>query len=262
MQLKSIELFNIIKKNKLKAPEFETINGQKVIKKLTAVNNQNQPVCLRSKFGNEYSINESFATEIIVKDRHSPVAYHNYWISNEFGTLNGGMMSVSDSTQKGKGYGELLRLASIIDLQENYLDRISILALSEAIPFHHKYKFKPSLPFQKEATEDLLMKISNIQHQELSALKKQSINLLEDIQNAGFMFNANVHNSFTKKVNRLISEYLNTVETKKLNWEPSIDNNGASFRTDIEMTLNLEDILSHKDFFNEKFIKHGIDYEI
>jgi len=262
MSIKAINLFNINKTIKLKEPEFDTINGKKVIKKLTALNNQNQPVSLRSKFGNDYSIKESFVTEIFAQDKYTPVAFHNYWISEEHSAINGGMMSVSDASQKGKGYGELLRLTSIIDLQENYLDRIAILALNEAVPFHHKYKFKPCIPFQKYSAEDLLMKISNNNKPELNITKEKAINLLDEIQQAGLIFNTATHNRFTKSVNKLISEYLDAVETKKLNWESTKEKEGASFRTDIEMVLNLEDIYHNKDFFNERFQKHGIDYEI
>lgn len=262
MSIKATNLFNINRAPKLKEPEFDTINGKRVIKNLTALNNQNQPVSLHTKFGNNYSQNPSFATEIFAENTPSPIAFNNFWISEEFGTLNGGMMSVKDFTQRGKGYGELLRLASIIDLQENYLDRISIFALSEAIPFHNKYKFKPSLPFQKELSEDLLLKISKQEHPELVKSKVAAINLLEEIHNAGLIFNANTYNRFTKSVNKLISEYLKTVETKKLNWNPTRENNGATFKTDIEMTLNVEDLFLNKEFFNEKFKKRGIDYEI
>lgn len=262
MPIKSIELFNIIRKNKFKEPEFDTINGKKVIKKLVAYDNKNQPVLLGTNFGTKYSIHPNYATEIFMKGEHTPVAFNTFWISEDYNTINGGMMSVNDYSKRGNGYGELLRLASIIDLQENYLDRISIFALSEAIPFHHKYKFKPCIPFQKDSSEDLLLKISNKQEPKLSALKNSAINLLENIQNAGFMIDTNTHNKFTKSINKLIAEYIETVKFEKLAWQSTPEKVGSSFDTDIEMVLDIDTVFCHKDFFNEKFQKHGIDYEI
>lgn len=262
MRIPSLEILNIIRSRSLKAPKFELFNDCKIISKLNAIDKMGNSIELRTHYGTEYSLTPCFITEIFTKDSPYAVGYNTFSIAKKDFVLNGNSMQVNKELQKKYGYGEVLRLASIINLLENSLDKISIFALTEAIPFHHKYKFKPNIPLRKDEIEDLLIKISRQRNPKLQQHSQTAKGILNELIYYNFGMSNNKYANLTKKINLLVSNYLKTTEKNNLAWESSISTSGVSFRTDIEMDLDRNSIYKNKDFFNEKFLAHGIDYKI
>lgn len=262
MRIPSLEIFNIVRGRSLKAPKFELVKDCKIISKLNAIDKMGNPIELKTHFGTEYSRTPCFTTEIFTKDSTDAVGYNTFSISKENLVLNGNSMQVNKELQKKYGYGEVLRLASIIDLLENSLDKISIYALTEAIPFHHKYKFKPNIPLRKDEIEELLIKISRQRNEKLQPHSQTAKKILNELIYCNFGMSNSKYANLTEKINLLVSNYLKATEKNNLNWESSISMSGVSFRTDIDMDLDRNSIYENKDFFNEKFLAHGIDYKI
>lgn len=106
-------------------------------------------------------------------------------IDNKNKTMFGYLIeTLPEYRQKGYGFGELMRLSSIITMIENNIQKLKITSKNTAINFHKKYKFQPA-------------------------------------------------------------EIASTAPKKYL-----------------DMELTTQDIIENKNFFNELFKKHGIDYEI
>ena len=59
-----------------------------------------------------------------------------------------------------------------------------------------------------------------------------------------------------KKTNDLINRYFNKISNKKEEYK------NHPFKFGIHMKLTMENILKNKDFFNELFKKHKINYVI
>jgi len=262
MRTPFINLFNIIRKQKLNTPSFEIINGNKVIKSLNAIDRASRPVNLKTRFCSGDIKVPHFTTEIRLKHSETPIAYNTFMISEEEKLFNGENMQVNKHLRRAFGYGELLRLASIIGMKENKLDKLSIFASSEAVPFHHKYKFYSDIPFQKDFIEELLMKISRQRNPKLAEAKYFAKNLMCKFETAGFCVSSGAVNKLLDEVNSLVENYLKTVDKNNLKWESSIGESGVSFRTDIDMMLDWDTIVKNRDFFNEKFAHHGIDYSV
>ena len=171
-------------------------------------------------------------------------------------------MQVRSDFQRGLGYGELLRLASIIYMNENNLEKLSIFAMNEAIPFHHKYKLLPNIIFHKDNIQDLLVNISRQKNPKFADLVVCAKNLLENISMNDFGMNLQTEKKLLADLNSLVENYIDLADKNHLPWISSIRQPGVSFRMDLDMMLSRDRILQNRDFFNEKFRQHSIDYEI
>lgn len=262
MKIPEINFFNIIKKHRFRTPNFRVVNNRRVIESLDAVDRANKDVRIKTCFGNEsfFDNDKKFVTEIKMKYSDVPVAYNTFTIDKK--VLNGGNMHVDRELRKRFGYGELLRLASIIDMNENNLDKLSIFALREAIPFHHKYKFQSNISFEKDCIQDLLVNISRQKNQKLTEFADCSRKLLEQFNSNYFGMNSQGEKKLLSEVNSLVENYLAVADKNRLPWESTIKQSGISFRTDIDMELTRDTIFRNRDFFNEKFENHFIDYKI
>ena len=137
---------------------FENINGYKLIRseRLQGSNGERIKLLsgLKSDDGRVVLSSDLYDSKGVLK------AYNTFNIDNSNKVLNGYWMRVVDPLEQQKhGYGEVLRLASIIDLMENNLKKIAIFSRNEAILFHYKYKFRPVLSGKDECM-DVLNEIS------------------------------------------------------------------------------------------------------
>lgn len=148
-----------------------------------------------------------------------------------------------------KGIGEILRLSSIMELNENNIKALSLESVSSAIPFHFKYKFKPCLKDKKRALDILL----NIVHKSAidKKYKTEAQKLVEEISYKND--SKKLKYAQAKHVNNFISRY---IEEYTYNW------NYAKFPRSIPMVLTKKDIKHFASFYNELFKKHGIDYTV
>lgn len=146
--------------------ELKNFGKYKLVTSLNAFNNLGQAV-----FVSTIKEKNKFKT-ILIDNKKNIVGINSFKIYEN--TFKGCNMNTLLNKNIHIGLGEIMRLTSIIELIENNLKKIQILSLSEAIPFHLKYKFKP-INFGSESTnqiffpkdkltfdKDLLMELSVI----------------------------------------------------------------------------------------------------
>ena len=150
-------------------------------------------------------------------------------------------------------FGEIIRLASIIEMLENQKNLFKIFSKSTAVFFHSKYKFEPDIVGFHErnsALESIASKkdgaFGDLVQKSRGLLKKISISSSPEIQR-----------ELCREANELIKEYIKRVEDKKLqrSWQ-------YSFSHGMDMALTSDNIIKNRAFYNELFKKHGIDYTI
>jgi len=170
---------------------------------------------------------------------------HHYKINNTKNKkLVGTYISTKDSHQN-KGIGEIMRLASIIEMKENKLPQIDIVSINKALPFHIKYKFKPDI----DTSFDIYSLLGYIAMTN-KKFKDQATILLKKTANL----------AINDKKNEYISEANNFIE----NYIKSNSENWKSFHVEDDIPLTLKDVTlkENADFFNTLFKKRGIDYSI
>ena len=147
--------------------------------------------------------------------------------------------------------GEILRLASIIQMLENKIKTFSIKSKETAIYFHSKYKFQPSVTAFHDR-DKLLKTIADDKSPDFKDLSQRAKIFTEQIKN---ILSGEKQRSMCRPANELIKEYI----TRALS-EKNIKQH--QFGWTMDMTLTEETIKGNKDFFNALFAKHGIDYKI
>ncbi len=154
--------------------------------------------------------------------------------------------------QKGLHLGELLRLSSIIELFENKMQKLKIYSKDTAIYFHSKYKFQPDITSFKDRDEALKSIINN-PAKGMENFIQSAKKLLEKLQqNKEPEFRRNT----IKETNQIAKEYIEKVLTSK-------DGDKIyPFNYGMGMELSKDTIIKNKDFYNNLFKNHGIDYEI
>ena len=154
----------------------------------------------------------------------------------------------TSSKHRGKGIGEIMRLASIMELKENKMNAIELESLPSAVPFHAKYKFKPNL----ESSEVAMLVLKQIKHISKvdDAFIKQADILLKSLKKDK---SSNMSEENAKKVNDFVETY---IRTYGFDWE------NFKFKAYLPMVLTSERIEQSSKFFNELFKKHGIDYQV
>ena len=152
--------------------------------------------------------------------------------------------------QKNYFFGEILRLASIIQMMENKVRTFSIKSKDTAIYFHSKYKFEPSVTSFKDRDE-LLKTLAEDTSDDFQGLAVQAKDLIGQINSPS---SAEAQRTMCKQANELLKRYIKKATAKqdikhKFNWS-------------MDMTLKDKTIMENKDYFNALFVKHGIDYKI
>lgn len=187
------------------------------------------------------------------------LAKNEFSINKNKKTISNGCMDVWDKKDRGKGLGIILHLNNIMELMENDLDKIELHSIGSAVLFHGKCKFQPELR-TREAIEDVLYEISLKDYAKMPVIKDsvtKAVDYLNEIHFTGGLHCLDKENIL--KVNRLISEYIDSVNSQKLSKEERFE---YGFSSGFDMSLSREDIIENREFFNKLFEKYGIDYKI
>lgn len=156
--------------------------------------------------------------------------------------IEGFSIKVEDEYQrKNFRLGELLRLASIMEMIENNSSQIKIYSKNSAIYFHSKYKFEP------------LMFDINERKNALESISKDKSQKFQDLVEKAKTLSKKLPRQETKDlINEYISRALKEEKPEKFH----------KFEKGMTMVLTREQVLKHKEFFNRLYEKHGIDYKI
>lgn len=167
----------------------------------------------------------------------------------------GFIMEVEEDYRRKKSFriGELLRLASIMEMVENKSPHIRIYSKETAVYFHTKYKFEPNITAftERDLALQTIMKDQSPQFKDLS--EKAEIIFDEALDAIG---NGEKQRDLCKKTNILLKEYLERAIKDK---EPEKKH---PFFNGFDMILKKETIDKYKVFFNKLFEQQGIDYKI
>lgn len=147
-------------------------------------------------------------------------------------------------SQRKNGYGEILRLMSVMMMMKNKQPGIEIFALDKAVIFHSKYKFQPAFTFISD-TRSYLKKIAKVSEPSLQSFVKEAKELRTQLQSP----------DLENKVLSLIQRFLEKINQDKLKIK-------TDELFDINMVLKKEDVLRNKDFYNALYKKHGINFHI
>ena len=158
---------------------------------------------------------------------------------------------IPEYRRKNYFFGEILRLASIIQMLENNIKTFSIKSKDTAIYFHAKYKFKPSVT----SFQDRNKLLDTVAKDTAPAFKDIALKAKALADKISSQPSAAKQRNFSVEANKLFTQYINrSLKEKNIN--------NHKFNWVMDMTLEQKNILENKDYFNSLFAKHGIDYEI
>lgn len=168
--------------------------------------------------------------------------------------MSGLFIRVNDEyKQKGFNFGEILRLSSIIEIMENKVKNFEIISKDTAIYFHAKYKFTPNLAFSDR--DKFLKTLSGDKSNGYEKFSQKAQDLSDKLKIAKENADIPQQRKICAETNEVLGEYLDKVITEKSQKQHPIN-------FTMPMTLTDENILKNKEFFNQLFKKHGIDYNV
>lgn len=203
-------------------------------------------------------IKGEYSTDIY-NERNENIAKNQFVINRDKKELYATNMDVWKQKDRNKGLGGILHLNNIIEMMENKLKTIRVFSLAPAVFFHGKYQFEPQLTNYDDIIEAMYT-ISTKDCSDIPKLKPIVDRASEHFDNifysSGFnpKFDKNIKNA-----NEIIRDYIKTVNKEKLTPEQKEYYN---FNQGFTMILSKENVIQNKDFFNNLFKKHSIDYEI
>ncbi len=158
---------------------------------------------------------------------------------------------IPEYRRKNYFFGEILRLASIIQMLENNIKTFSVTSKDTAIYFHAKYKFKPSVTSFQDR--------NNL----LDTVTKDTAPCFKDIALKGKALKDKISSEssaakqrdFSLEANKLFTQYISRALEEK-------NTDAHQFNWVMDMTLEQKKVFENKDYFNSLFAKHGIDYKI
>lgn len=161
-------------------------------------------------------------------------------------------MRVEPEYQKKFGFGELLRLSSIIEMLENNIPKIKIYSKDTAIYFHSRYKFQPEIvPFSER--DEALKSIINNPAEGFENIVNTAKELYLKIKNAT---SGEEERKFCKDANIIVKDYIQQVLKTKDSYK------SHPFKSGMSMELTKDSVIENRALFNTLFKKHGIDYNI
>lgn len=184
-------------------------------------------------------------------------AYEDFCLEPEFQRGTGFLITVKPEYRQKGGYnfGEILRLSTIMSLLNNKIKTFEIYSKDTAIYFHSKYQFKPAITDFAERNYALRSIIDNC--------KKNGDKYKEIGEKAEWLYSLaktesepSVNRALCVKTNALLKEYIQKVMETKGEYKKH------PFSFGMSMLLTDENIIKNKEFFNNLFKKHGIDYTI
>ena len=154
---------------------------------------------------------------------------------------------------KGFQFGEILRLASIINMLENNKKIFKIFSKNTAIYFHSKYKFEPNITNFQERNY-ALETITDENSPEFKDLAEYAKILLHKSNTDSNPAN---QRKLCFPANKITKEYIRRVEHMGKD-----EYKQHPFNRGMDMLLTYDEIMRNKAFFNQLFKKHNIDYTI
>lgn len=183
----------------------------------------------------------------IINSSGQQMGKYSYTLDSRGKEISCGYIKTS-SPFRHKGIAEIMRLSSIMEIKENNISKLEILALPDAIPFHSKYKFASNIQDKYKA----LSVLDSITKTEADTkYKKAAMKYRKILKKMGFV--PSLDSKSAKSVNKFIDKY---IEANKDNW------NNANFGETLPMILTDEQVQKNSKFFNRLFRKHGIDYTV
>lgn len=168
--------------------------------------------------------------------------------------MSGLFIRVNDEyKQKGFNFGEILRLSNIIEIMENKVKNFEIISKDTAIYFHAKYKFTPNLAFSDR--DKFLKTLSGDKSNGYEKFSQKAQDLADKLKIAKENADIPQQRKICAETNEVLGEYLDKVIAEKSQKQHPIN-------FTMPMTLTDENILKNKEFFNQLFKKHGIDYNV
>ena len=160
------------------------------------------------------------------------------------------------ATNKGRkyGFGELVRLTSIMEMLENKCKYISIFAKNTAVYFHAKYKFQPNITDKKNAA-NALMTIINDKSNNFKLLSNRAKKLYKKLIQSESL-SVEQESLLLKKINSLVNYYIKKALSEGKHGK------GHEFEKGMDMILTEEIIQKERNFFNKKYRNQGIKYKI
>ncbi len=193
-----------------------------------------------------------FETKIFCPNGHK-IGYEEF-IMNANDSIEGLYIETKNEFKNcGARIGELLRLTSIIEFLENKKGKFNIYSKETAILFHTKYKFEPNMTqfSQRNKLLETILEDKNCKDEKL--IEKAKTTYKEIIEGT---IDAEKHRELCKQTNEIAKDYINYVQNNVENPKTH------PFKHGINMVLTREKVLENKDFFNQLFKNHGIDYTI
>ena len=158
-------------------------------------------------------------------------------------------IDVTAKRRKFSGAGSVMKLGELITMLENNMDKIELHSLGQAVYFHSKFKFKPTMTniedIKSYLLEDVLIRKNDKRFNKVCKLAEEWLNKNE------------IDDKSIEEGNNILYTYLQTVNELKLNREPEFE-----IMPGFDMVLTRKDIFDNKDYFNGLFKKFGIDYQI
>ncbi len=187
-----------------------------------------------------------FVTKIS-DDKNKVLGSYKYQVHKSPQKIDSGYIETID-VYRHKGIGEIMRLASLMELKENNINAIEINALPEAIQFHHNYKFKSNITQRFWAIKILKNICTNPNIQEVH--RKTADSLCQHISEKTTW---RLEKTKAKSINYFIENFL---KMYKSNWQK------ANFKITLPMVLTKENVNKFSSFFNNLFKAHGINYKL
>ncbi len=182
------------------------------------------------------------------------LGYEEFSINPQNKNIFGFFINVSKDYKKSKfRFGELMRLLSVMEMNENKANHIKIYSKDTAVYFHAKYKFVPSI-ISFEARDKSILTVANDPSPAFVDLAEEAKNLYQSIERTKDDLEA--HRNLCKPVNALVQRYI-----ERALKEPNPEKNHP-FTWGMDMILTKEKVQENKEFFNTLFEKRGIDYKI
>lgn len=240
-------MFNFFLPRKQNLPakiEFYKYDNLKFIRRIPVKDNNQKIVYLETlpnlDLGN---------SRTVLTNKHFDIlATHEYDMFGSFSLLDGHNMDVMPKHQK-QGLGEILRLASLIEMKENGLKKIKIESMAQALPFHIKYKFMPDLNYDVLTIKKILKEISEAKNS-IGNFAETAYKMLKDINQNAFI---NEKHNYFKEVNSFIVKY---ARANSRRWDKD------KLHSQIAMMLTEKDVKHYASYYNKFFKKHEIDYRL
>lgn len=158
-----------------------------------------------------------------------------------------------DPYYRKKKLAELLRLFSIMIMNENKSPRLKIYSKNTAVYFHSKYKFEPQI-WQFMDRDKALESIAENEAKEFIEMSRFAKNIQDRVR--FFREDGAKQRELCEETQELMQDYINLAMQKQ-----SPEKN-YPLKWGMDMVLTKEKVESNKEFYNPLFERHGLDYRL